>query len=201
MRITPRIKAMMKPGSVIARVIVEVIGKPRSFVDESIAAEIKQVKTLETSRLLKKRVFKTKKKKTFYSGFAELTLLFDDIRSMMDFCFDYMPSSIEVIEPGTVAVQEVELSNFLNDVLARLHNMDMIIKTTKTESRILNETSRRLLLNLVILSLRKGPKSLDQISAEVGVPAAQLSNFLPLFVRNRQIRKEGDNYLLPQTSQ
>ena len=51
-----------------------------------------------------------------WACFAEIKFSTNKVENLVSFCFDYMPSIIEVIEPKELLFSEVEVSHFLNDL-------------------------------------------------------------------------------------
>lgn len=133
---------MTEGKEVTARIILEVVGSPKEHVEETIKLIINKVKDDKTLRLLKEKTFKAdelKNMKNFWSSFAELEISFEDLNKLMFFCFDYMPSSIEILEPESFRTESLDIADFLNDLLARLHNYDMVVKNLRAQLILLNK--------------------------------------------------------------
>ena len=75
----------------------------------------------------------------FWSVFSEIELKFDDINEITVFCFEYMPSSIEILEPEELKFESTNFAGFLNDLLARLHEYDMVVKNLQAENMIMKK--------------------------------------------------------------
>ena len=50
-----------------------------------------------------------------------------------------MPSSIENLEPENFAIKANNLNDLLNDLLARLHKYDMLLKNFNAENSLLKK--------------------------------------------------------------
>ena len=48
-----------------------------------------------------------------------------------------MPSSIEIIEPLSFNAKCTDMSNMINDLLAKIHRYDMVVKNMNAENVIL----------------------------------------------------------------
>ena len=126
----------MKEQRINARVILEIIGAPKEHVDETLKDVEDQIKQEIDRKVIKSKIFKAEKMKDkpFFSGFIESEIEFKDFDKLMGFCFDFMPSSVEILEPHLLNVPVNELNNMLNDLIAKLHQYDMIVKNLRAEN-------------------------------------------------------------------
>ncbi len=122
------------------RMIVEVAGFPKEHIEHTIvllgekfAENLKAVKV--TKRMVREPV--QLKDSKIWSGFVEFYCDVQDIATLMGLMFDYLPSSVEIIEPETVTEDTQNLNDILNDLAARLHQYDATIKTMKAQATIL----------------------------------------------------------------
>ena len=123
------------------RLILEVLGKPREHVEESLKKYLEAIKKGAGEDFLRAKVVEAKKTEEniqngveYYSSFAELEILFKDIQELAIFCFDYMPSSVEIIKPDNLTLRNVDMSNIMNDLQARSHQVDSVVKGLKSEN-------------------------------------------------------------------
>jgi len=165
-----------------AAVILEVIGIPKEHVEQAMNALILQIKENPNLEVLNFRKHKAKERKNFFTTFTEFEILFKDLPMLLNFCFDYMPSSVDILEPVEFELEAPYLNDFINDFLARLHNSDMIVKNIKAENMILQKNSSNLLKNLLSLSLKNESKDLVSISKDTGIPEDQLKGFLGIYL-------------------
>jgi hypothetical protein len=128
--------------------------------------------------------------------FVELEALAKDTSELVFFCFDYMPSSIEIIEPEELKYKKGDFSAFLNDLQARLHNIDMALKQYKARNTMLIKNSAILLRNIIIVFLEQGPRTRKDISKRVGLPEDKIENILKIMIKENRIKKKGKNYEL-----
>ena len=126
---------------ILARVVVEVAGFPKEHIEqvmEKIAEKIK-----ENFEVVKSEIFESVELKDkmagFWSIFSEIERKFEDINAITVFCFEYMPSSMEILEPENLNFQSTEIAGFLNDLLARLHEYDMVVKNLQAENMMLKK--------------------------------------------------------------
>lgn len=122
-----------------AKVIIEVVGSPEGHVNDVINALVDKIKTKKEMKIIKEDIFKAKKmeKQPLWSTFAEAEIEFKDINTILGFCFDFMPSSVEILNPEELKINTSELTNLINDLTARLHQYDMILKNIHAENVLL----------------------------------------------------------------
>jgi hypothetical protein len=130
---------------ITTRTIIEIAGFPKEHIEEVMQKIIGKIK--EKFEVIKSETFESvelKDKMTgFWSAFSEIELKFEDINSMTLFCFEYMPSSIEILEPEELIFGSIDFSGFLNDLLARLHEYDMVVKNLQAENMMLKKKQEK----------------------------------------------------------
>jgi hypothetical protein len=126
----------MKGQKIISRVIIEIIGAPKEHVDDTLSKVEDQVKQEIDRKVIKSKIFQAEKMKDkpFFSGFIESEIDFKNFDKLMGFCFDFMPSSVEILEPHLFNVPVNDLNNMLNDLIAKLHQYDMVVKNLRAEN-------------------------------------------------------------------
>jgi len=125
----------MKEIKVVSKVIVEVVGKPKEHVDKVINEIVKNVEAKDDIKLLTSKIFEPASvENDLFSGFCELEIETPNLRRLMEFSFDFMPSSIEILEPKEVLFDTVDIQDLMNDLLARLHQYATVIKTLHSQN-------------------------------------------------------------------
>ena len=120
------------------RVIIEILGSPKEHVEEIINKVVKKIETEETDiKLLNGKSYEATEVKGLWSTFAELELEFNNLYDLIGFSFDYMPSVIEILEPEKIDIGMGDVNELLNDLLAKLHNYDMVTKNLSAENILL----------------------------------------------------------------
>ena len=126
---------------ILARVVIEVAGFPKEHIEQVMQKVIDKIK--ENFEIKKSEVFDSVELKDkfagFWSIFSEIEINFEDINAITIFCFEYMPSSIEILEPEELKFESTNFAGFLNDLLARLHEYDMVVKNLQAENMIMKK--------------------------------------------------------------
>jgi len=178
------------------KTIIEVLGKPKEHVENAIKEYIEHIKQDSELVVLDEDYSEIKEQGKLWSKFVDLDLVIKGTKKLISFCFEYMPSSIEVIKPEHLAMTNPELSNFLNDLQARLHNVDMIVKQLKAENDFLKHNMNAILHNAILICLKISRLNLEQLSQVTGVDKKELEIFIEKMLKENKIKKENDLYVL-----
>ncbi len=190
-------KERLDQGWIHCSVIIEVLGKPKEHVEKTIRDFVNEIKEKKEIKVIMEEFAPAEpKEKTLFTEFVELEMWVKGVGSLVWFCFDYMPSSVEVIEPETIKYKCQEFTSFLNDLQARLHAIDMIVKQVTTESSRLQENAKKLLRNIVALVLMEKDADLKEIAARAGLQPEKMEIFLNEMENEKMIFKEGDKYFI-----
>ena len=120
-----------------SRIIVEILGSPEKHVKEVINLVVDKIKHEKDTKIIKESISEPKEVKGFISMFAEMELETPDVTTLMNICFDYMPSSVEILGPDKLEFNSRYLTDLMNDILAKLHQYDMVMKNLYAQSKML----------------------------------------------------------------
>ena len=180
----------------MGRAIVEVAGKPKQHIEDTMKLVVSKLRKEAGLKVLKAKVHEPEQHDEVFSTFAEIELRFEDFDSILFFCFEYLPSSIEFLEPEAIRVDSVLMNSVFNELLGRLHQVDVRLKDVISANIILEKNLYMMLKRSVALILSKDELPIGQISDLVGIVPEQLKPFLERFVKEKFIKKSGDNYRL-----
>ena len=189
----------LEKGYVHFRTIIEVVGRPKKHVEETIKGYVDKIKKDDNLDIINQDFAEVKKQEDqedLWSTFVELELWIKNLPSLVGFCFDYMPSSVEVIEPKELSLKEHELSGLLNDLQANLHKMNIMVKNISNENLYLKRNANNLLWNIIAVLTFKQGKTIEQLSKVTGFEHDNLKQFLDRLVKEEKLEKEGDKYIL-----
>lgn len=180
------------------RTVIEVLGKPKEHVEKSLKDYLEQLKKDNHYLVVGESIAEAEEQKEegLFATFAELELKTDSMESLTAFCFNYMPSLMEIIEPKELEFTDLQISQFLNDLQAKLHQVDMLAKQVKMENDILKKSIGHLLKNYVTLLLSGNNLTSQQLSRMTGVDQDKLEDFLDKLIDDGKIDlKEGIYFL------
>ncbi len=182
------------PNKVKAIIIVELMGTPQEHIKNTMELYLERIKEDNNMVVEHEDLAPIEKKDSFFLQFVELTIEFKSVKKLIEFCFDYMPSSIEIIEPANITYDSQNLSDIVNDLQAKLHQLDMIIKNLRAENKILNDNGNLLLRNIILVALKE-EKTFDEIVKATGVNKEAVEKFLENLVSAKLVSKKAGKYI------
>lgn len=118
------------------RMVLEVLGIPKEHVEKTIKQITERFREEEGIKVISSKAYEAEKIKAFWSTFCDLEFQVESIERLMDVCFNYMPSSLEIIDPSEINIKINQMNNFLNDLMSKLHGYDMIIKDINARKQL-----------------------------------------------------------------
>lgn len=177
-----------------ARVIIEMLGSPKEHIVTTLKDYVAQLKQDKTLTFVSEHVAEPEARDgKLFSVFTELDLWFKDLDHLIAFCFDALPSSVEIIEPEQLTMKAKDFEGVLNDLQAKLHTVDLAIKKLRATNSVLDTNAMNIFRNFVVYALKQ-PKTLAELSTVVGMPADKLSDFLTPMLNEKKIKKDGTTY-------
>lgn len=177
------------------KAIVEIVGAPKDHVDLTLKNMVGRIDSLEKSKIIEQEIFPAEEKEELFSAFAELEIEFQNLTSVYSFCFNFLPSSIDIIEPEKLSVEAGEFNGSLNDLLATLHNMDMLLKNSNARVKMLTKNVDIITQNF-IRHVTKEPKTVSNIANETGINEENAQKLLDHLEKNNGVKKDGDKYVI-----
>lgn len=187
---------MSDSRNIYARAIVEIAGSPKEFIEKTMGLLLEHIEAQEGYTVKKKKRFKAKKYDKVFSTFSELEIVFSDFYKLIQFCFETLPSSIEILEPQRLELRREDLADMINDLLLRLHKSDMVVKETRAKNKLLEDANKLLVKNAIAMALRGGAKTAEEISRATGIKQPNLDSILAFYEGRGLIKKEGNKYSL-----
>lgn len=121
--------------------IVEIAGRPSEHVREALKTHVEKLKSYKGVRIDSMSLSTPREIEKFgkdgkptgeltgnYTCFSEIDFEAESFSIVSDVVFDFMPSSIEVIEPSKFSVGCVEATSILNNVSGRIHRYDEVAR-------------------------------------------------------------------------
>lgn len=141
-----------------ANAIIEIVGAPEEHVKETMEKVTSLINENKDFELIKKEISKAKEqefpspankeeKVKIWSTLSEFEIIFKNFDALTNFCFEFMPSSIEILEPLNLKLGAQEMNDSLNDILARLHHQARIIMEYSALKKRIEEMSKKPLGN------------------------------------------------------
>lgn len=181
------------------RAIIEMLGAPKEHIEQTLKEYVTKLK--EEGKKVNSEIYTPAEQKgKFFSTFVEIELDFEKMEHVLDFCFDSMPSSIEIMSPEKLHFDSSLLTGFLNDFQAKIHQVDSLIKDTSAKQQLLDNNAVNILHNFVYHLLNESEKTIEQISKKIGISEKETKSFLQVMIEKGLIIENGNKYsLTPKT--
>ena len=178
------------------RTVIEVLGQPKEHVEEAIKGYMQKLKEDKEYTVLNEEYAEAEQKEDLWATFVEAEIDTKKLGNIVDFCFDYMPSMIDILEPSEVVFTNEELSPLLNDLMAKLHSVDMVAKQFRLENQHLLNDAKNLLKNYITILLQQRNLTAESLSKLTGVVQEKLEDFLDELIDEGKVDlKEGIYFL------
>ena len=169
-----------------ARAIIEMLGAPKTYIEKTLQNYVQKLKK-EGASISEETYAEATPTDKLFTTFAEFTIVFNNLNNLLTFCFESMPSSIEIIEPDALALPSNELTSFLCDLQARLHEADMVIKTINAKYKTLDTNATNVFYNFIKYLLQQGSKTPMELATLLGITEKEVLPFLAELQKKQQI--------------
>ena len=187
----------MEP-KIVFRAVIEVAGRPQEYVQSALKEYLENLQKDKKFTILHQELAAIEKQdeQELWATFAEVEIKTRAVGDIISFCFDYMPSVVDILEPEVLNLNGRDLSFLFNDLQARLHQVDMVAKQLRLENEHQRKNTQDLLGNYIVVILRSQNLTSAQLSHLTGVNQDQLEDFLDQLIDQKKIDlKEGIYYL------
>ena len=129
--------------------IVEMAGRPPEHLSSTIERHMDILNRVEDIKVHSIKISKprevasqdgkkTSEEQKLFTAFAEADFETESFSRLTQIMFDFMPSSIEVIEPAKIDFNSKDATDLLNNISGRLHRYDEIAKIAGSRLNSLN---------------------------------------------------------------
>ena len=120
------------PEKVKALFIFEIMGRPPEHIKKSLEELIDKLGKQKGIKIIRKEIHEPKKLEEnknakvimgedFFTAFAEVELITDNIDLVYAIVLNMLPAHIEIIEPSEYKFSNFELSSMLTDLAVKIH--------------------------------------------------------------------------------
>jgi len=188
-------KYIEEKGYLHVRVMFEMLGKPKEHIEETIRKYIEKIKTDPNIEIFKEHFGDARTQEDdLWSTFAEVEMLVKSMDKLTWLCVNFMPASIEIIQPEKKTYTNKEISFWINDVLARLHEISLMTKSLVNKDKFMAKSLGTLLKNMILLGIGKDSLTPEQIFKKTGVKEEEVITILEALEKQGKIKKVGEEY-------
>lgn len=127
--------------------IVEMAGSPADHVKTTLS---KHTGVLATMKDVSVKSIKISEPATIegvpgmFTCFTESDFEVEDLSKITEIIFDFMPSSVEIIEPSKVSLSSADATSFFNNISGRLHRYDEVARAAQFKYKQLESQLQKL---------------------------------------------------------
>jgi len=129
-------------------IILEVIGKPPEHLIETLEDLVKQIDSEDKVRVIEYKISEPrtmKENEEFFTSFVDIELEVEHIEKLIGLMFKFMPAHVEIIYPEAIALTNSSWTEFLSELIRRLHGYDEVARIITAEKSILEKKLKSIL--------------------------------------------------------
>ena len=198
------IKNRLADGWFRCNVLIELVGKPKEHIEKTMQGYVEKIMKEEDMEVIESSIAELKEFETgakeegmvkdMWSTFSELDIMIKNMPALTQLCLNYMPASVEIIEPEKITYTREDLSIFFNDLQARLHQLDLIAKQMKSEAMFLRKGVSALLGNFIRVLLSRQVLDLKQLCGLTGANEKIIGDFMDKMTDDGKVVLEDGKY-------
>ena len=187
------IKVMIGEGWIRINMIFEMIGNPKEYIENTLKDYMANIKTDSDIKVLEEDYGQAEEiDKGLFSTFVEANILVKDLNKLTWLCFNFTPASIEILEPNSYTFGARDIQNWINDILAKLHEVGAISKQIASQNKLMVNNFNRLLKNAMIFCINMGFDTPKEIEEKIGIPHDQLKPFFEALAKEGKLKVSQD---------
>ncbi len=192
------IREHLQKGWIRCIVTFEIVGKPEKHVESSLKGFLENVKKDHRILIIQEEILPPAEiDDGMFSVIAEEEMLVKSLETLTWLAINFSPASIEILEPTELEIQSRDITNWLNDLLANLHEISTNIRGDRNAVEHLSIAMNQLIQNSILLSIRSGSRTPAEISKSIGVHIEQLGPFLSTMTERNIIVEQSGTYTIP----
>lgn len=182
-------------GFIHTNIMFEVLGNPKEHVESSLKQYLDGLKQLDDVIVLDEHVEPAEEQNDLWSTFAEVELLVKTLDRISWICVNFMPASIEIMAPESLAFKARHLTGWFNDLLAKLHEVAAVSHQVGQQNRVMLKSMNALFRNAILICIDSEFGDSVLIAKKIGVSEADLKPVFEAMIKEEKIKKEGKLYV------
>jgi hypothetical protein len=171
------------------------LGKPAEHVQETLKKYVENIKTDDNLYFLKETFGEPREQQdNLFSAFTEVEMLIPDMQKLTWLSLNFMPATIEILEPEKLIITNREIGLWVNDVLSKLHEISLMTKSLVSKDKVVSRTLGTLLKNMILLAIDNEPKTIIELFQRTGIREDEVKDITAALEKEGRVVKEGDKY-------
>jgi hypothetical protein len=189
-----QLKAKVEEGWIHINVLYEIVGNPKDHVQKAMELFLDNISKDPHILTTKEEIDDTiELENGIFSVAGEVEYLVFGLDKLTWLAFNFMPASIEVKAPAQLTFKDKDFSGWMNDLLAKLHEVNAVHTALVGEKDGLVRNLNAAIKNSILLALHE-PRLEADLAKKVGLSKEQLALFLDAMVQEKKIAKDGAKY-------
>ncbi|RME78225.1 hypothetical protein D6774_01700 [Candidatus Woesearchaeota archaeon] len=184
----------IKKGQILVQAIIEILGAPKEHVEETMLKVVDHMNEQEWLDVVSESVAEAEPQDKLFSTFADVQVWVKSFAHLIEFLFNYMPSSIEVIEPSELTLKREDVGNLLTEISGRLHQTDATVKELRARNQVIDKNTRTIIQNFITRVLETGAKSVEELAKATGIPKENVQAYLDVMAQKGLVKKQKNKY-------
>jgi hypothetical protein len=192
-----KIKEYLDKGYVHINTMFEIIGNPKEHVEKSMKLLLETIKQNKEILITKEEYGKPEETSDgLWGTFCEAEMLVKDRNTIGWIAFNYVPASMEIIAPEKITFKDKEMTDFIGDLLAQLHETNQKQISLNSVNHVMLKNINALMRNAILIAINNNTNSAAEIGKIVGVPGKDIEPVLEAMIKEGRIEKKGSKYTL-----
>lgn len=190
------IKEKIEKGYIKARVLFEIIGNPKEYVDKALKSVIQKIKTDSKIEFLSEEYGEPElTKDELWGVFCEAEILAPNLYAISWLCLNFAPASVEILEPIKFSFNDKMMSDLFNDFLGHVHSMNTKNIETNSINKGLQRNLNAMTRNAVLLAVNSSEKTSEEIGRMIGVQnTPDIEPVLDAMIKEGRLIKNENKY-------
>ncbi len=186
---------LFEKGYLRVKVIFEMLGKPKEHIETTLKQYVQKVKATQGFVILSEEFAEAiEQDDSLWSTFAEIEVMVESIEKLTWISVNFMPASIEIMEPTEINASNKKINFWLNDILAKLHEISILTKGVVSKDKIMSKTLGTMMKNIVLIALESGSKTVNELHMKTGIREDQINEVLKFLVDKKRVEQDGESY-------
>jgi len=187
-------RKVAEEGYIQAIIVFEIVGSPKEYVERALKNHLDKLKAEKGIEFIKEDIEKPEKQDNYWSTFAEVEMLVKGLEKFTWICMDFMPASVEIMAPEELSFKGRELTNWLNDLLAKNHEIGLLAQQLGQQNKLMVKNINALIRNAILICVDSKINKPKEIAERIGVSEKDLKPVFEAMIKEGKIKKDGKKY-------
>ncbi len=185
----------LEKGYLQVNVLFEIIGSPKEHVEQTINKILETVEKEKGIEVIEKDTAEVEDSgEGMFSCFSEVELLAKDLEKITWIAFNFTPASIEIIEPGKISLKDTDMTAFMGDLLAKLHDVSSKNVAISNQNLGLQRNLNAVIRNCILALLVSSDKSDEELANLLGMNKEDVGRIVGLMIKEGTVIQKEDKY-------